>query len=233
VGHISLCVLSYNRLEFLQQTINSAIAGAHEPMEIIVHDDGSDDPRIQDSIVQMLRSGHISHAILNPPGYQEGQGTALNRMFHMATGDLIIKADHDLVYHDGWLAKVRDIMVDERVGLLGLFKYWHEPVDWRKTGLPGLSCEFPTHTYHTHICGSVMVIPREVWETLGPFEEHSDAFAEDAEMQRWVYESDRWDCALPDEDLVVNRGFGIGPSTVVEEGMVVHRIHHGPLLVTK
>lgn len=236
--YASLCFLSYNRPNFLSQAIATATANAGEPVEVIVHDDGSIDDGLLDYLTRMQRGGLISKLILSPPGHNEGQGKALNAMFNIASGDPIIKLDQDLIFEPGWLVKVNDILSDQRVGLLGLFKYEHHPVDWRQTGIddmPGGVVSAPVgYSFHTHICGSGFALPRRVWEELGPFEEHSDAFAEDADMQARVHKSRDWYNALPDEDLVVNQGFGPGPSTVVfhdtevDGGIGVAKINHGP-----
>lgn len=231
--HATLCILSYNRPQFLPRCIETA-RDAGVPLEIIVHDDGSTDGELLSYLYQAHSDGLISTLILNAPGYNQGQGIALNRMFSMATGNPIVKIDHDLEFQPGWMLKVREILEDPRVGLLGLFKYWMDPVDWRKTiltdaWLQGQGIPAPIgHKYHTHICGSAMVIPRHVWRVLGPFEKHSEAFAEDADYQRRVHTSPNWFCALPDEDLVINHGFGIGPSTVVVAENTVAKIHKEP-----
>lgn len=232
--YASLCFLSYERPEFLERAIVSAVHTAGEPVEVIVHDDGSTDPFVHRTLEALLVSGYVSTVIKNPPGHNQGQGVALNRMFHMASGDPIIKLDQDLIFKPEWLARTREILADDRVGLLGLFKYWHDPVDWRKTHIEELT-EFFTHTFHTHICGSGMVIPRHVWERLGPFEEHYESFGEDWEFQKNVDGQLDIYNALPEEDLVTNQGFGIGPSTVVIAGPdgqpTVHKINKQPRLV--
>jgi glycosyltransferase involved in cell wall biosynthesis len=237
MNHATLCVLSYNRPQFLPRCLETA-RDAGVPLQIIVHDDGSTDGELLSYLYQAHSEGLISTLILNAPGYNEGQGTALNTMFRRATGDPIIKVDHDLEFQPGWMLKVREILRDRRVGLLGLFKYELDPVDWRKTGVvrgtPATELRDEDlgppigYSFHTHICGSAMVIPRCVWRALGPFEEHSEAFAEDAVFQSRVRESFSWDCALPDEDLVRNHGFGVGPSTVVIAPNTVQPIHHEP-----
>lgn len=232
--HASLCFLSYERPQFLIQAVTSALDYAREPVEVIIHDDGSRDPQVRQVIHDLLNVDGVSTAIINPPGHNQGQGVALNRMFRIATGDPIIKLDQDLIFQPGWLAKTREILADERVGLLGLFKYWHDPVDWRKTGIEVWGTP-PTHSFYTHICGSGMAIPRRVWEELGPFAEHWDSFGEDWGFQQTVHGSGRWLNALPSEDLVTNQGFGIGPSTVVVAGPngqpTVHKINKRPRLV--
>lgn len=238
--HATLCILSYNRPQFLPRCIETA-RDAGVPLEIIVHDDGSTDGELLSYLYQAHADGLISTLILNAPGFNQGQGVALNRMFSMATGDPIVKIDHDLEFTPGWLAQANDILEDPRVGLLGLFKYWLDPVDWRKTIIsdvkvrdneealrkPGGGAPIG-YAFHTHICGSAMVIPRKVWRQLGPFEEHSEAFAEDAGYQARVRTSPQWYCALPDEDLVINHGFGVGPSTVVIAPDTVQPIHKEP-----
>lgn len=219
---------------------------AEAPLELIVHDDGSADPEVRALLNDLLNTGLVSTVILNPPGHNQGQGTALNRMFNMATGDPIIKLDQDLVFRPGWLRQVNEILDRNardcapklptfpgsedsiaggpRIGLLGLFHYHHEPVDSAKTRLFD-------HGYwqqHTHICGSGFAIPRDCWRALGPFQEHSEAFAEDWDFQMRVTESGRFACALPPEDLVDNQGFGIGPSTVVIANNTVQKINMTP-----
>jgi GT2 family glycosyltransferase len=250
------CVLSYERPEFLQQMLATMISHAAFPMEVIVHDDGSENPQVHRLLQELLAAGSISTVITNPPGHNQGQGIALNRMFAMAKGEYILKLDQDLLFQPNWLKKAIEILDENEreisagegfvdlgaksdeikevpdIGLLGLFKYEADPVDYRKTLLRD-------HGYfeeHTHICGSGFVMTRRAWEEFGPFTERSEAFAEDYEMQLAVTaRQPAWCCALPREDLVYNQGFGLGPSTVVvqdENGQLTSReIKKGPKLV--
>lgn len=256
MSHATLCILSYERPQFLRVAIETAIAGCDEPVEVIVHDDGSADPELLKYLYTIHQQGTVSSVLLNAPGVNRGQGVALNRMFRMATGDPILKLDQDLVFKPGWLAKVKEILRDDRVGLCALFKYWNDPVDWRQTIIPdsqlasgrveepdgGLAHKPPMplyalprgYTFHTHIIGSGFAVPRRVWEKLGPFPERWESFGEDWEFQKRVHSSAELFNALPDEDLVDNVGFGVGPSTVVvqgESGPEPSRIHQLPMLV--
>lgn len=245
-GFASLCVLSYERPEFLETCLET-LANADAPYELIVHDDGSRNEEVLEMLQHHQRKGRISSLILNTPGHNQGQGIALNRMFGMAKGDPIIKLDQDLVFRPGWLARVNEILdsnrdlpgadpsrglwavtlpYEPRIGLLGLFHYLHEPVDSRETIVE----HHGTWQEHTHICGSAFALRREAWEELGPFEEHSEAFAEDWAMQKAVTDSPSWVCGLPNDDLVQNQGFGIGPSTVVTAPGTVRKIHKEPML---
>lgn len=222
----SLCFLSYNRPNFIFEAIQDAVAKAQYPCEVIVHDDGSTEPGLLIGLLDSLAGHQISRLILNPPGHNEGVGTAVNRMFKIASGDPLIKLDQDLLFEPGWLARMVGVLrQDPVIGMLGGFKYTHEPVPWER-----MQINVPTkggYHYTRQLCGSGFAIPRDTWEVLGPLEEHSDAFAEDMEYMQRIRANDH-ELALFDIDVMHNRGFGIGPSTVVEAGMNVHEIHHGP-----
>jgi hypothetical protein len=230
-GYASLAFLSYNRATFIADAILSAVENAGYPCEVIVHDDGSSDPVVRASLLSLLDSGSISHLVLNPAGHNEGVGTAINRCFKIATGNVLIKLDQDLLFEPGWLAKTVEILKDPIVGMTALFRYWHEPVDWREQKIDIGQEPFGDYHYTSQIIGSAFAIPRTVWRRVGPLEEHSDAFAEDMAYMEKIQNGWGFELACPNEDLVTNRGFGIGPSTVVEQGGVVHKIHHEPHII--
>lgn len=226
----SLCLLSYNRLPFLTDAIESLHHSGY-PFELIVHDDGSDDPNIRDCLVDWLHDGTVSTVIANPRGHNEGVGTAVNRMFSIAKGDPLVKIDQDLIFTEGWLARVVEILdrnskdFAPTIGALGGFRYFHPPVQYEE--------EYVSHHGYFEVCrdfvGSMFAVPRRVWEHHRPFPEGSPAFAEDVEFKHRLQSHD-YVMALPPEDLVVNRGFGIGPSTVVVGDGEVCPIHKEPLI---
>lgn len=245
---ISLGILSYNRFNYLKETIRSAVANANEPLEIIVHDDGSADPALCEWLASLVRGGGISSLILNPIGHNSGQGVALNRLFNMAGGDIIIKCDQDLLFQPGWTLAVRDTLEasaaayhwtgEPRVGALGLFKYHVAPVHYEDMYLYTHRRDEIEWDVCKDFVGSLFAVPRDAWEEFGQFEERSRAFAEDAVFKHRVTESDEWCCALTPTDFVENIGFGVGRSTLVKgfnekgEG-VLAQIKSGPKLVTE
>ena len=206
-------MLSYERPEFLYDTFGSLNASRpSHPYELIVHDDGSQDGRVREKLIsELYASKKASTVIFNSPGNNQGQGTSLNRMFTIATGDPIIKLDADLIYYAGWLAEVIRLMKENpSIGLLGLLHYHAEPVDSKDTVID----RHDEWSSHTHILGSAFAVRRKCWEELGPFSEHSHAFAEDWEFQQAVTKSKNWVCALPKEDLVENPAMGYETSMV-------------------
>lgn len=234
------CVLSFNRLEFLQQMLGTMITFAGHPLEIIVHDDGTDDPHQRMYLHHMVEQGLISTLIANPPGHNQGQGVALNRMFRMASGDPIIKLDHDLIFREGWLRRVVDILennhqsqfgpdgpIEPRLGALGLFKYHADPVHHEKMHVAAHDGWDQVQDF----VGSAIAVPRHVWESEGPFEEHSEAFAEDFAFKMKA-KGDGLALGITQEDLVINQGFGVGPSTLVlNDNHDLRKIHKEPKII--
>lgn len=240
----SCCLLSYERPELVRDAITSCVLNAGFPLELIVHDDGSNEETLN-VLLELRQAGLISTLMLNAPGHNEGQGIALNRMFNAAKGDPIVKLDQDLIFEPDWLARsvaLLDAVEQEKwrgqalgppmIGALGLFKYHHEPCHWQKEKLRtwvngGIEWE-----KHKDFVGSAMVIPRLAWEEFGPFEERSPAFAEDAVFKFAIRDSDGWCNALFPDDLAENVGFGLGPSTVNVPGPdgepVTAKIKDGP-----
>jgi glycosyltransferase involved in cell wall biosynthesis len=242
--HPTLCFLSYNRPALLDRAVTTALAYADRPVEVIIHDDGSTDEIVLPLIAQLQARGLVSTYIANAPGHNEGQGVALNRMFGMATGDVIFKLDQDLVFNPNWLRRALGILErnwfvhnedgsEPLIGLLGLLHYHHDPVDTRKMLLDRY---FDWESHH-QILGSGFAVPRLSWRQFGPFEERSAAFAEDNVFQLDVTETDGWACALPNEqrNLVENDSMGPGPSTIVSHdgagGIKVTPIQDGPKLI--
>lgn len=238
----SCCVLSYNRPEFIKDSLLTLTGNANYPLELIVHDDGST-AAVRGYLEQLVDEGVISSLVLNPPGHNQGVGESMRRMFAIAQGDPIIKLDQDLVYMPGWLEKVvavlrrntmrhsphldNPIEEEARIGALGLFKYHHPPVHHAEM--------FKTRHYDwdevQDFVGSAIAVPRDVYEEYGPFETHSDAFAEDVAFKTKL-QFHGLALGITQEDLVVNQGFGLGPSTVaVDDGEgnpTSAEINHGP-----
>lgn len=238
----SCCLLSYNRPEFVREAIVSAVGNAGFPLEMIVHDDGSS-PETLAVLLELREAGLISTLMLNAPGHNEGQGIALNRMFHAAKGDPIVKLDHDLVFEPGWLRRCVELLdanfiedesewgVRPMIGALGLFKYPVEPVRWQDMFISNHECDGIEWEEHQDFVGSAMVIPRVAFEEFGPFEERSPAFAEDAVFKHAIRDRQGWCNALFPDDLARNVGFGVGPSTVVvagPDGPEPSKIHDAP-----
>lgn len=234
----SICILSFERRDFLRQCIHSVMQTANFPFELIVHDDGSRDPGVRQFLGEMLEAGVISTLIANPPGWNEGQGIAVNRMFAAARGDVLVKMDQDMTFEHGWLAESMNALEmnkrhyfefddEPRIGALGLFRYHAPPVEAQKMFVADRVFWHEVEDF----VGSVIVIPRDSWEKFGPWEERSEAFAEDNTFKLAITASTDYACGLLPTDVAVNHGFGVGPSTLVVAEDAVREIKSGPKLI--
>lgn len=256
--YASVCVLSFERLQFLKDCLGSMMARAEADFELIVHDDGSEDPELREWLCRRVEDGTISTLLMNPPGWNQGQGIAMNRMAAIAKGDPIIKCDQDLIFESGWLRKVQQVLHENRAeGFEGCVHTGgcpepekcdpHHPVCEDRGPLIGALGIFPypvepvkyedmllkdygSWEEHRDFVGSFIAIPRDAWELFGPWEERSAAFAEDNVFKLAIAGEDGWCCALTKETLATNQGFGIGPSTLVLGPEQVKEIKPGPKL---
>lgn len=229
-GYASLCVLSYNRAEFLNRCLTSLQESGH-PFELIVHDDGSSEPEaggINQVLHYWVNRGLISTVIRNTPGHNQGVGESVRRMFQLASGDPLIKIDQDCLFEAGWLAEFVRVLegdADEVIGTLGGFRYWHPPCHADEM-LVELHDDYDEVKDYV---SSTFAVRRAVWEAFGPqyWETHSEAFAEDVGFKR-ALSSQGFIHALTKNDLIFNDGFGVGPSTVVPDHGTVATINKEP-----
>lgn len=193
-----------------------SIKDSEVPVEIIVNDDCSTNPQTQQYLLHCLFSKKISSLILNN-GINQGVGESLRKCFGTSQGDLVIKADVDLIYRKGWLDEAVKIMETfDNISNLGGFHYDYDPVDYRKMYIQTLQDDIRVPSVkveiHKDSVGSLMVMPRKLLEEH-PWSTHSEAFAEDFVWKREM-EKLGYLCALPVTDFCYNIGFGLGNSTV-------------------
>lgn len=120
--YVSVCVLSLERYQYIRGSLESLIRATEYPYELVVHDDGSWDPRVHHYLHTLLCEGKISTLIFGgPPGYNTGPGLAYERMGNIAHGKYIAMLDGDMYYKKGWLAQAVSILeVFPEVEIVGL-----------------------------------------------------------------------------------------------------------------
>lgn len=119
----SILITAFNRMEFLQASIESLRACTYYPYELIVHDDGSNPPT-KDFLIDILKRGWISTLIMNPPNHNRGQALAADRCYQVAQGDFVVKLEGDEQYTPGWLTKaVKAMEVFPEIAMLSLQQF--------------------------------------------------------------------------------------------------------------
>lgn len=198
----SLLVLSYNRKQYLQASLESLWSHTTFPYELIVLDDASN-AETQDYVYSLVRAQKVSTALFNCH-HNRGIGCAVNRGYACASGDYILKLDADLIYRPGWLQEVVHILDRPEVGSMGLFAYHHPPRVFANDIIRDCGDYFEVVDY----VGSAVCCRREVWERFGPWSVGPQyTFSEDVYFKRAIQASGLCS-ALPTHDLCENVGFG-------------------------
>jgi len=200
--HASLCILSFNRQEVMQRSIETLFASTRYPFELIILDDGSNH-KTQTYLFDLVRKHRASTVLFNTDR-NLGIGIAVNRGFQIARGDYLFKLDADLMYHPGWLTKCIYLLEKYKIiGCLGLFKYWHKPRIFSENIVNTYSDYFEVVDF----VGSAIGMRREVYDQFGPWHEVEHSFGEDKQFKMKV-QAGGFHLALPTDDLADNVGFG-------------------------
>lgn len=92
---VSLIICSYNQEAYIREAVESALLQTYSPIEIIISDDCSTDstfPIIQEMVAKYTGKNTI---IINRNGQNMGLIEHVNKVFGMATGDLVIGSAGD------------------------------------------------------------------------------------------------------------------------------------------
>lgn len=173
---VTVAIPTYNRAEFLRQTL--AGIGAQqfprEHFEVLVIDNNSKD-NTRDVVAEFADARPAPRYILET---KQGLDHARNRAITEARGEIIVFGDDDILVQPDWLAQLAvPLLADgaaHRIGAVGgevipvfpeglpeWVREWHAPLAFRRdTG--------PLEAKHCPM-GANMAFPRWIFEQLGPF----------------------------------------------------------------
>lgn len=220
--HASVCVLSYQRLDFLKRMMDSLLnTPSGYSMEIIVHDDGSDQ-EVKDYLYGLLRGKNISYLILNG-GKNRGIGESIRNSFKIASGKYLFKLDTDLEFKPNWLKEAVDILKDTHIGAVSLFDYRHyDQNDERFEVLK----ETDKYKIVSDFVSSIYGVSRDIYEKF--------KYTLDTDGWHQYIKQQRYSLAITKEDLVHNFGFGIEKSIYMDKDkdgrIIVRKTHKEPLI---
>lgn len=157
---ITVILPVYNGEKYLSQAIKSVLSQSHQPMEVIIIDDGSTDQTalIAKSFGTALRYHYQSN---------QGAGTARNKGVELAQGQLLAFLDADDLWVDNKLARqVQAFTADPELDMVfGHVHQFHSPE------LPDevkQQIKIPVEIIPGQHAGT-MLIKREAFQKAGPF----------------------------------------------------------------
>jgi glycosyltransferase involved in cell wall biosynthesis len=222
--YASLCLLAYQRPEYLVHTLNSLLnTNPGYKYELIVNDDGSGE-QVKDFLYQLLKQGKITNLVLNG-GKNRGIGKSLKNCLGITSGDYIFKLDADLTYREGWLKKSVEILKNNKdIGAVSLFNYRHyAPTDERFNILE----ERPDCYIVDDLVSSIYGFRRELYKKYG----REQTLASWTDGWHLNLKKKGYKLAITKEDYVENYGFGLGKSVFVNPDGTIHEFHSEPLLL--
>ena len=173
---VSVAIPTYNRADFLRQTLAGIVAQQfpRDHFEVLVLDNNSRDHTR--AVVEEFASAHPAPRYLLEP--KQGLDHARNRAIAEARGDIILFGDDDILVQPDWLAQMAvPLLADEgvrRIGAVGgevipvfpdglpdWVREWHAPLAFRSD--PG-----PLEPKYSPM-GANLAFPKWVFEQLGPF----------------------------------------------------------------
>lgn len=201
--HLSVCLLAYKRPEWLIETIESIKNSADYPYTLIVNSDGNDDLENKKYLTNLVDRGDIS-ILVNVSGKNRGVGRSFANCIGVSEGDYIAKVDTDLTFTKGWMSEsVKLLEKYSNIGAVGLFDYTRYDQNDKRFVVKNTNSEYREVE---DLVSSVYVFRREDLIHSGWTED--DGFHQTLKQKKGVL-------ALTKEDLVHNRGFGIGKSVYV------------------
>lgn len=119
---ISIVVVTFNRLEYTKQCIQSILDNTDVDFELILADNGSTDGTpewLHAFESELVIAGYIKRLAVTLFDDNKGCATGYNLGFAQASGDLIWRIDNDVLLPAGWAsAMVRAMELDPKLGML-------------------------------------------------------------------------------------------------------------------
>ena len=164
---VSICIPTYNRKEYLKETIDSIFAQTYKDYEIVIVDDGS-----TDGTEEMVRK--LDFPVTYCWQENAGDAAARNKLVELAKGDYISFIDSDDLLMPEAIEKMVNIMESETEETIVYGSYYRIGQDgnvYGKCKRKLYSGNITNHLFETilvHACGSMF--PRKILKTAPPFD---------------------------------------------------------------
>jgi cellulose synthase/poly-beta-1,6-N-acetylglucosamine synthase-like glycosyltransferase len=160
---IDICVITYNRLEYLKNCVWSILASTGIKYRLIVIDDNSSDGT-SEWLNHMKDLGKIDDVIINEKNI--GSPNTINKAVRFSKSNLIAIISDDIWVHRGWDISCIDVF--KKYEDCGMVSFWNYPVS--KNHL-----KVTNSLYKIQSIGvAALMLNRELFDLVGGYELPSD-----------------------------------------------------------
>ena len=158
---LDICVVTYNRLEYLKLCVWSILASTKVDYRLFVISDNSTDGT-NEWLLEMKDLGKIDEVIINPENL--GSAESFNKVIRATSSEYFVMTCDDMWFHRGWdHACLRILKEKQDCGLVTFFNF---PINPNDTQLKVIN----DHTYFRQSTGlGSTMINRELFDATGGF----------------------------------------------------------------
>ena len=164
---VSICIPTYNRKDYLQETLESIFAQTYKDYEIVIVDDGS-----TDGTEEMIRN--LDFPVTYYWQENSGDAAARNKLVELAEGDYISFIDSDDLLMPDAIERMVNVLESEAGQAIVYGSYLRIDENGRIYGkckrklYSGNIAPYLFQTILVHTCGSML--PRRILENCSPFD---------------------------------------------------------------
>jgi len=216
---VSICVPTYNRKDYLKETIESILAQTYKDYEIVIVDDGSTDGT--EDMIKQLGVPVTYH-------WQEngGDAAARNKLIELARGQYISFIDSDDLLFPDAIERLVEVMETETEDVVAYGSYVRIDQDGKVYGKCKrklYSGNITKHLFQTiivHSCGSIF--PKKILENTVAFDTSLKVCSD---YDLWLFLSTKYKfVALPNPTFKRRRHLGNLSNVSFENGLTEFRV---------
>lgn len=198
-GYVNICMITYNRLNFTKQAIQSLLEHTDYPYVLTVVDNGSRDGT-PDYLMEMEARGTIKNLVLLENNLGVAKAANIGWVLEPEASHYL-KLDNDIVIQkDGWLSQM--VAVAERIPQVGVLGYNFEPVSYPVQAINGCRLRVKSEG---NVGGACVLIPKRTERQLGYWCEDNGLYGEeDHDYGARVGLTGLWNAYMEDEDVGIH-----------------------------
>ncbi|MDL2271724.1 glycosyltransferase family 2 protein [Desulfovibrio sp. OttesenSCG-928-I05] len=194
---VSIIIPCFNQAHYLKESVASALAQTYGNIEIIVVNDGSDDP---ESVAILEGFSAPKTRVIHQAN--KGRAGVRNTGILAANGEYILPLDADDMIEPGYIARALDLMQkDPKIGIVtcGVRFFGSSEKEWQ---LPDCTMENMLVENCIHISS---LFRKEDWRAAGGFDEQLRSIYEDYDFWLSILESGKQAVRIPEPMLRYRR----------------------------